>query len=201
MRRSPRELVRREATLEDLDALPEGWRGEIIEGTLYAFPRPRPPHAHVESAMVADLHNPYHRGRGGPGGWFILVEPGIQLPAAREFSPDLAGWRRERLPVLPKDKPIDLAPDWICEILSNRTRSYDQVTKRRFYAKIGVRHLWYVEPLARTVTVSRLEEGRWLELGSYDVDDKVIRAEPFDAIEIELAPWFEGIEEPGDDEP
>ena len=180
------------ATRADLDALPATWRGEIIRGVLYAFPRPRATHASTEGNVVFDLGNPFHRGRGGPGGWWILPEPGIRLPEADEFSPDVGGWRRDRLPVLPSEGPIEVTPDWLCEILSPSTRSYDLIVKRRFYAAIGVQHIWYVDLEALTLTASKLAGDRWLELGVYGPDD-VIRVEPFDAIELKLADWFEGI--------
>jgi len=182
------------ATLADLEALPPHIKGEIIEGVLYTQPRPRPPHADIAISIADDLHGPFKRGKNGPGGWWILVEPGIELPDSPEFSPDLAGWRRDRLPKLPKDEPIRIAPDWVCEILSPRTRSYDNRTKRPFYARIGVAYLWYVDPEARTLTVSKLIDGRWSELGIYGDDDRV-RAEPFDAIEIPLEAWWEALTE------
>lgn len=193
MNLAPKQL--RPATRADLDALPPTWRGEVIDGELYAFPRPAAPHADIESSIGYDLKGPFQRGRGGPGGWWILVEPGIQLPRAPEVSPDLAGWRRERLPRLPGTGPIEIVPDWMCEILSPSTRSYDLLVKRAFYADIGVTHLWYIDPPARTLTVSRLESGRWLEIGVYG-REQVVRAEPFDAVEMSLEAWWEGI--PGD---
>lgn len=184
----------RSATRADLEKLPSTWRGEIIDGTLYAFPRPRAPHANVEGLVTADLKNPFQRGRGGSGGWWILPEPGIELPRAPEISPDVAGWRKERLPKLPRNKPITVVPDWICEILSRSTQSYDQVVKRRLYAEIGVGHIWYVDPINRFLEVSRLVEGKWLQLGVYGPEEKV-HAEPFEAVEIDLAEWWEGVEE------
>ncbi|UQA59729.1 Uma2 family endonuclease [Polyangium aurulentum] len=187
------------ATLADLERIPPTWRGEIIDGTLYAFPRPRAPHARVEGRVYGDLDGPFDRGRDGPGGWWILPEPGIELPRAPEFSPDVAGWRKERLPRLPKASAITVVPDWICEVLSRRTRSYDNIVKRRFYAEIGVGYLWYVDPLARTVMVSQLVEGRWVELGYHGEDEKV-RLAPFEAVEIDLSAWWEGFEEDQDEE-
>lgn len=184
----------RPAIRADLDALPTTWRGEILDGTLYAFPRPRFAHARAEGRIYGDLDGPFDRGRGGPGGWWILPEPGIELPRSPEFSPDVAGWRRARMPQPPpKGKPITLVPDWICEVLSPGTRGYDNVVKKRFYAEIGVPHLWYVDPEDRSLAVTRLVEGKWLELGTFGADEKV-RAEPFEAVEIDLAGWFEGLE-------
>ncbi len=182
------------ATMADLEALPRTWRGEIIDGTLYAFPRPRSQHANIEGALSADLRNPFHRGRGGPGGWWILPEPGIELPRAPEFSPDLGGWRRERMPQLPPRKqPITIVPDWVCEILSPSTASYDNIIKRRFYAEVGVAHIWYIDPVRKQLEVCRLVEGKWLQLGIFGRDEKV-RAEPFEAVEIDMTEWWEGVE-------
>lgn len=186
--------LERPATRADLEALPATWRGEIIDGTLYAFPRPRFAHACAEGGVHADLYGPFHRGRGGPGGWWILVEPGIELPRSPEFSPDVAGWRRSRMPKPPASREaITVVPDWVCEVLSPRTRSYDNIVKKRFYAEIGVAHLWYVDPEAKTLAVTKLVEGKWLELGTFGVDENV-RAEPFELVEIDLAGWFEGVE-------
>jgi Uma2 family endonuclease len=181
------------ATREDLEALPPTWRGEIIDGELYAFPRPAAIHSTVEASISGELEGPFRRGRGGPGGWWILVEPGITVPGSPEFSPDLAGWRTERLPTLPRKGPIEIVPDWVCEVLSPSTRSYDLTVKRPFYARIGVRWCWYVDPDPRVLAVSRLEDGKWVEIGVHPADAKV-HAEPFDAIEIALAEWWAGIE-------
>jgi len=172
------------ATLADLEALPETVVGEVIDGTLYTHPRPRPRHVHFGGRLSRELQDPFELGRGGPGGWWILIEPGIQVEGSAEFVPDLAGWRRERLPELPEDR-LSVVPDWVCEILSPSTRAYDQRIKRPFHARIGVRHLWFVDLEARTLTVSELLDGRWLELGVYGEED-VIRAPPFEATELKL---------------
>jgi Uma2 family endonuclease len=179
----------RPATMADLEALPEHVKGEIIDGVLYTSPRPRAPHADLELALGSNLRDPFGRGRGGPGGWWILPEPGIEVPGSPEFSPDLAGWRKERLPELPSDRSITVVPDWICEILSPSTRTYDQRVKRPFYARIGVAFLWFIDVEARTLTVSKLVDGRWLELGVHGEEDRV-RAEPFDAIELAVGEWW-----------
>jgi Uma2 family endonuclease len=176
-----------EELVSQLEALPRTVKGEIIRGTLYTHPRPLARHMSIEGQIVGDLTSPYHRGRGGPGGWWIIPEPGIDLPGSPEFSPDVAGWRREKLPVLPER--FTTAPDWLCEIQSKGTRGYDLRVKRPFYAEIGVEWLWYVDSEARTLTVSRLQAGRWLEMGVYGDLDKV-RASPFEAVELDLADWW-----------
>lgn len=182
-------LVQRPATMADLEALPSSVKGEIIEGTLYTQPRPRSRHQNAITLVESDIVGPYQRGRNGPGGWWILPEPGIELPGSPEFSPDVAGWRKERLAELPEEESIRLAPDWVCEVLSPSTRAYDLRIKKPFYARIGVQHLWYIDLQARLLTVSRVQQGGWLELGVYG-DEDVVRAEPFEEIEIPLADWW-----------
>ncbi|RYZ35983.1 MAG: Uma2 family endonuclease [Myxococcaceae bacterium] len=180
------------ATLADIEALPEGVVGEIIDGTLYTHARPRAGHMDLMGALIEGLRGPFQRGQGGPGGWWVLVEPGIQVEGSPEFSPDLAGWRRERVAALPAGR-CTVAPDWACEILSPSTRAYDQRIKRPFYARLGIRHLWFIDIEVRTLTVSELRDGRWTEMGVYGEDD-IIRAAPFDAIELRLGEWWSDIE-------
>src|SRR5687768_7062506 len=110
MSSSLRRNLGRVATIADIEALAPGLKGEIIDGELYVQPRPRAVHANVEGNVVSELQAPYQRGRGGPGGWWILPEPGIELDGSPEFSPDVAGWRRERLPSLPTDTAIRVVP-------------------------------------------------------------------------------------------
>jgi Uma2 family endonuclease len=179
------------ATMADLEALPEHIKGEIIDGVLYTQPRPRARHQRVIAVLDHNLLGPYDLDGGGPGGWWILPEPGIELPGSPEFSPDLGGWKRERMPELPEDTSIHVVPDWLCEIFTPRTRSYAQEIKKPFYARIGVTWIWYVDLGAQTFTVSRLHEGKWLELGVH-VGDQRVRAEPFEAVELDLAPWWSG---------
>ena len=171
-------------------AAPEEMVAEILEGVLHLSPRPARPHANVASNLGGLLIAPFKFGRGGPGGWVILDEPELHLgPRPDKLVPDLAGWTRERLPraVGGADAPAHygLAPDWACEILSERTRGRDKGPKMRIYAREGVRHLWLVEPLARTLDIYRLTEGQWVLAQSFSGEERV-RAEPFEAIEFEL---------------
>lgn len=177
------------ATRAELEALPEHLVGEIIEGVLYTSPRPRAVHSNIESLLVGDLNGPFQRGHGGPGGWWILVEPGVELPGAAEIVPDLAGWQRRRLPELPTEAPIRVVPDWVCEILSPSTRRHDQVVKRPFYARSGVSFLWEIDTETRTLTTAKLVDGHWLELGVYTEAD-TIRAEPFADVALSMQDWW-----------
>ena len=168
---------RRFATYEDLFDLPEYQIGEILNGELHTQPRPAPRHALPASVIGDELVSPFHRGRGGPGGWWILFEPELHL-GADILVPDLAGWRRERLPSLPTEAWFDLAPDWVCEILSPGTERIDRVVKLSMYAPRGVRWLWLVNPDLRMLEVFELREDRWLLVSAWQRDDTV-HAPPF----------------------
>lgn len=180
----------------ELEALPENLTGEIINGQLYTQPRPTTPHALVESGLAMDIGSAYHRGRGGPGGWWILVEPEIHFIRDTEvLVPDLAGWRRERMPRLPNDQRIEVVPDWVCEILSLSTARKDRMTKMPVYARYGVTYLWLVDPLARTLEAFALREGRWTVMGLFQ-EQEAVSVEPFQEIALELgALWMETAED------
>jgi len=177
--------AKRRATYEDLLAVPDRLVAEILHGNLVTHPRPAARHANAASNLGGLLFDPFRRGRGGPGGWIILVEPEVHL-AEDVVVPDLAGWRRERMPELPDVAAFELAPDWVCEVLSPSTVATDRVDKLPIYAREGVQNVWLVDPLARTLEVLRLERGAYWLVGMWR-DEAVVRAEPFDAIELELA--------------
>ncbi|WP_437564622.1 Uma2 family endonuclease [Sorangium sp. So ce542] len=172
-------------------AVPEEMVAEILDGELHTFPRPARPHTRTASRLNVRLGGPFDLDPGGPGGWVILVEPELHLgPRPDKVVPDLAGWRRERMPdaLGPEDAPAhyDLAPDWVCEVISPRTERVDRGKKMRIYRREGVRHAWLINPVAQTLEVYRLDDGRWSLLDTYE-GDEAVRADPFDAIELPLA--------------
>ena len=182
--------VKRAATYDDLLRAPAHKVAEIVEGDLHVSPRPASRHALASSRLGSDLGGSFDRGRGGPGGWWIIDEPELHL-GSDVLVPDLAGWRRERMAEFPDTPAFTLAPDWVCEVVSPSTESLDRARKMPAYARERVAHLWLINPLARTLEVYRLAEGRWLLLGTHEGAVKV-RAEPFDAVELELGPlWGE----------
>ena len=183
--------ARRRATYDDLVKVPDTMVAEIIDGELITNPRPAIPHAHAGSTIGIDLGVAFHGPPGTPerpGGWWILYEPELHL-GADVLVPDLAGWRRDRLPVLPNVAAMTQAPDWACEVVSPSTGAIDRGHKMRIYAREGVGHLWLVDPIARTLEIYRLDEARWIVAATHDGDD-VVRAEPFAAIELALARWW-----------
>jgi Uma2 family endonuclease len=139
----------------------------------------------VASVLNGELYQPFFRGRGGPGGWIILLEPELHL-GDDVLVPDLAAWRAERMPVVPEGAYFELAPDWICEVLSRSTEKRDRAQKLRIYARERVQYAWLVHPRRRTLEAYKLHGGRWLSMATLK-DDERARVEPFDAIELDLA--------------
>jgi Uma2 family endonuclease len=158
---------------------------EIIHGVLYTQPRPASPHARAASRLGGELMGPFDRGKGGPGGWILLDEPELHL-RGDVLVPDLAGWRRSRMPEMPHTPAFELAPDWVCEVLSASTAATDRAEKMPIYATEKVVHVWLVDPIARTLEAFCLgEERRWVLLGTWQ-DEALVRVAPFDDIELEL---------------
>ncbi len=175
----------RPATYEDLLKVPDTMVAEIVDGELHASPRPALRHARAGSSLGVLVGAAYQFGRGGPGGWWILDEPELHF-GRNVLVPDLAGWRRTRLPQVPDTAYTSLAPDWVCEVLSPSTASLDRLKKLAIYAGEGVPDVWLLEPIARTLEVLGLEAGRWVILATHG-GSEVVRAEPFVEIDLELA--------------
>lgn len=172
---------------EQLLALPEHVTGEILNGELYAMPRPKARHAEASSVLGMRIGPPFRFGEGGPGGWWIIQEPEVHFIRDEVVAvPDLAGWKRERMPTLPEDHRFEVVPDWVCEILSPSTAQKDRVVKLPIYAQFGVAHVWIVDPAAQTLEAFELREGRWLWIAALKDDDKV-SVPPFDAVSFCLA--------------
>jgi Uma2 family endonuclease len=173
------------ATYADIEALPPNMVGELIAGVLHAHSRPATPHAVAASAIGEELGPPFKRGRGGPGGWALLDGPELHF-GEDVLVPDIAGWRRERLPEVPVAPFLTLPPDWLTEVLSPSTSSLDRADKVPIYAAQRVGHVWLVDPLAQTLEILRLD-GTSYRLVAAHKEGARVRAEPFDAIELELA--------------
>jgi Uma2 family endonuclease len=168
----------RPATYADIEALPPHVVGQILFGVLHAHPRPAPRHARAASRLGGELDSPFDRGKGGPGGWIILDEPELHL-GPHVIVPDIAGWRRERLPKLPNTAYFETAPDWVCEVLSPSTVRIDRTDKLRIYAEYGVKHCWLVDPDAKTLEVMALTGDKWLLAATFK-DADAVSTPPFE---------------------
>ena len=174
----------RPATYDDLLALPDHVVGEIVGGELHVSPRPGPRHAVTSSVLGGELGPPFHQGRGGPGGWWILDQPELHLDDD-VLMPDLAGWRRTRMPAIPDTAWFSVAPDWVCEVLSPGTAQLDRHRKLQVYARVGVGHCWLIDPLARTLEVLQLDSARWTILAVHSGHEEV-RVPPFTETTLSL---------------
>jgi Uma2 family endonuclease len=153
--------------------------GEIVFGVLHAHPRPAPRHAVAAGAIGAEIASPFQFGRGGgPGGWIFMIEPELHL-GPHIVVPDIAGWKRERLTPFPETAYIETPPDWLCEVLSPSTQALDRTDKLTVYAEYGVKHCWYVDPIARTLEVLALDAGKWRIEATFK-DDDAVAAPPFE---------------------
>jgi Uma2 family endonuclease len=183
---------RRRATYQDVLDAPEHKVAELIDGELYVSPRPAAPHALVTSVLFGELYR--HFDGGSPGGWVFLIEPELHF-GDDVMVPDIAGWRVERVPDMSVSY-FTSAPDWLCETLSPSTERLDRAKKLPRYAAAAVGHVWFLHPIRRTLEVLRLHETTWLLAATHD-GDAVVRAEPFEAIEIDLARLWERLPPPG----
>ncbi|MDI3282013.1 Uma2 family endonuclease [Polyangium sp. 15x6] len=186
------------ATLADLLAIPEEQRRhEIIDGELVQKAMPKPRHGFGQISIGSTLHPVFGGppGSGGPGGWWIIPEMEILLAPDQIYRPDLSGWRRERLPRLPDDSPITLRPDWVCEILSPSNKAHDTIRKRHTYHRFEVPHFWILDPMRESLTVLRWTPEGYL-IAAEAARGQRLRAEPFDAIELDIDKLFPDPTEP-----
>jgi Uma2 family endonuclease len=177
------------ATYDDLSSLPEDVHAELLDGQISVMPAPLPRHLKSQGVLRSVIGGPYDDddGFGGPGGWWVFLDVEVRL-GGDVVRPDLAGWRRARL-ADPDQRPLDVVPDWTCEVLSPSTAARDRVYKRRLYAKHGVRFYWLVDPDARTLEALELKDGVWADAGTFD-ETATARVRPFEGVEIAVGRLF-----------
>ena len=172
-------------TIEEWLAQPAERRLELIDGEFIEKAAPDFPHGVAQAAVLGTFQPIFNRrpgGSGPAGGWWIASEVDLQL-GGNGFRPDVAGWRRERVPERPVERPVVLRPDWICEVLSASNRHNDTIRKLRHYHAAGVPHYWLLDPDTGTLNVFRHEPQGYLNVLIADRAQRV-RAEPFEVIEV-----------------
>ncbi len=182
------------ATYQDVLDAPPHRVAELIDGALYTFPRPASPHGLASSNLGVELGVPFHKGRGGPGGWWILDEPELHL-GEDVLVPDLAGWRRTRVPEFPDTAYWTIRPDWLCEVLSPSTRATDLGPKRDIYARECVPHMWLIDPRPRSLEAFELRQGDWVCLARL-MGDQPVSLRPFEAVSFPLGELWMNSEAP-----
>ncbi|HKY39113.1 MAG TPA: Uma2 family endonuclease [Polyangiaceae bacterium] len=183
-------VAHRLATAADLIALGDA-HAEIVGGTIVYKADPSAEHGDAQAGLVTILRQHFHRrsGGGGPGGWWILTEVDVELAPHEVYRPDLLGWRRDRVPERPTGRPVRIRPDWVCEVLSISNAATDQVDKFRIYAASGLPFYWIGDPERRILTVYRLE-GSTYSVALQAKQGEVVRAPPFDAVELRIGLLF-----------
>lgn len=183
----------RVASLEDFLAIPEERRfHELLGSAIVEKATPSGEHGDAQAGVVSAVRPAYQRrsgGGGGPGGWWIATEVEVLLDGGDVVRPDVLGWRRDRVPERPTGIPVEICPDWICEIVSPSNANTDTVTKLRLYHAARVPHYWIVDPRDSTLTVMRRAEAGYTTLLRAERGETV-RPEPFDAIELAVGTLF-----------
>lgn len=177
------------ANYDDLCALPENRVGELIAGTLYSQPRPAPRHALAASRLGSTVLERFDPKGKSDNGWWILDEPECHLKDDI-VVPDIAGWRRERMPALPDTAFFTLAPDWVCEVLSPSTAAHDRVLKQSVYAVNGVPYMWFIDPVLHMLEAYELNDHQWTLIAALENDDEVAVA-PFTEKPFNLSDLWE----------
>ena len=189
--------ARRQATADDFWAIPDAVRfHEFIGGEVIEKAAPSGEHGDAQAGVVGAVRSPFQRarGRGGPGGWWIATEVEVRFAAGEVVRPDVVGWRRDRCPERPTGMPIEVAPDWICEVVSPSNATDDTVRKLRLYQRVAIPHYWLVDPRDATLTVMRWSPDGYVTVMRAERGE-VVRPEPFEAIELAIGTLF------GDDPP
>lgn len=181
-------LAHKLATYDDLLALPEDTRAELLAGEIVVQPSASAKHQRIQSRLSHRIGGPFEMDD-EPGGWVFIPDVDVRFTPRDVVRPDHAGWRSSRLPDPDIERPIDVVPDWVCEILSSSNSRYDRGYKADLYASHGVGHYWLIDPASRFLEVFALSSGRWTRLGYYD-EHSTARIPPFDAIELPLSALF-----------
>ena len=187
--------ARKSKTYDDYLALGEGVRAELIDGELFMSPQRKGRHIRAASFIGAAVLTRFggHAGPSdeGPGGWWIFYKPECHIQLDRRvFVPDLAGWRRERMPRPPSDThKFTVIPDWVCEVISPSTQSRDLLYKMPRYLEAGVEWVWLVYPVDRRVDIFRKDGAEWLEVTHIEGQGRV-RLPPFEAVELDTSSWW-----------
>lgn len=185
------EPARHRATYQDVLDAPDDKIAEVVNGVLHLSSRPRWKHQSVAGALHIELGARFRQGRGNRGGWVLLPELELHL-GDDILVPDLVGYRYEHLPIIEDVAFETLAPDWICEVLSRSTQSFDRVDKMASYAAAGVKHAWLIHPIRRTLEVFRLYRGKWRAVATHQGNERV-HAEPFEALKLDLSLLWYGL--------
>lgn len=171
-------------------------RHEVIRGELVPKEAAGFEHGSRQGRIMVALGTFDGRPRGTRlGGWWLGTEIEIELETHEVFVPDISGWRIDRVPEQPSGKPVRIKPDWVCEVLSPSTMRRDRGQKQRTYHRAGIGHYWLVDPIDGILWVCRWAPEGYTQVVTIEAEDvpagELVRAEPFDAIGLDLADIFD----------
>lgn len=185
-------LPPREPRIEDLLAMPDEQRfHEFYDGELVRRATPSGEHGDAQAAVTTHLRQAFHKrsGSDGKGGWWILTEVEVALGSGVIVRPDVVGWRRENAPERPSGFPVQLRPDWVCEIVSEAKPSVDTVKKARIYHRAGIPHYWLVDPRDASLRVLRWDPAGYVQVLGAERGETV-EPEPFQSVKLEVGVLF-----------
>jgi Uma2 family endonuclease len=179
------------ATCADLAELPDSTRAEVIRGVIVHKATPSAEHGESQFALSGVLGRRFHRRPGGrwPGGWWFGTEIEVEYDTHEVYLHDVVGWRRDRVIERPTGRPVRIRPDWACELLSPSNAKHDLVDKFQVLHSNQVPHYWIADPIAHVLIVHRWQSAGYLVVRTAGAGD-VVRAEPFDAVELRVSSLF-----------
>ena len=182
--------ARKKATIDDLLAMPEDGRYELIDGQIVPREAARFEHSDAQGGTASFMRTYFQRKTEGPtGGWWIGTEAEVAYDGGQCYLHDLAGWRRDRVPEKPSGRPVAIVPDWVCEILSPSNWRHDTVTKFDVCFQHRVKHYWMMDVEHRVLTVFKWHPEGWLRIMATGPGERA-RLEPFESVEFEVAVLF-----------
>jgi Uma2 family endonuclease len=150
------EALKHRVSFAELQRMPDdGNRYELYDGELRVVPSPLPRHQIISIRLVEALIE--HRRR--HGGLVLTAPFDIVLSAHDVVQPDLVYFGPDTAGSIRPDEPVHVVPDLAIEILSPSTARIDRGCKRDLLAQYGLREYWVVDPHARRIEVSVLEDG------------------------------------------
>ena len=166
-------------TVEDIEALPEGVRAELIDGRMFYMATPSRKHQGLVGNLFGEIFAYLNQNKGKCAVYPAPFAVYLNEDNRTYLEPDITVvCDRDKL----DDKGCHGAPDFVAEILSPSSRSRDCLLKLIRYREAGVREYWIVDPERETVTVYDFVENT---VGSYTFGDKV-RVNLFPGLEIDF---------------
>lgn len=137
-------------TIDDIFALPDGQRAELIEGQIYDIATPNRIHQEISFSIARIIADYIDAKNGGCEVYMAPFAVIIQNDIKNYVEPDICV-------ICDKDKLSDRgcegAPDWIIEIVSPSSRKTDYIIKNTAYSRAGVREYWIVDPAKACTTI------------------------------------------------